>query len=1753
MAQLKDLLVMGPGRVIGDAFFGSKLMPTVDAAQDIGSSTVKWNNIYGSLKGNADTASYPLGFTSRSTPINQGTTVGTTLTQWNDSTGGWVGFRRDNPSGGETSMVINGRVYVAGGLKPVAAMESSNSMWGMLDPDGSNDVWIRTTSRGIRPFTNGTGDNANSSLGASDAYFATAYIKTIYGFLSGTADKANKAAATVTQYGVAYYSNSDGTFGSTNAGSATQALLGNSSGAPTFTSINTTLSHTAGNGSNANKLNVTVLGIAATEIEISKASTTAYGETILSTTLSSTDESSAATPKGVLAAIAGNSQLNVSSNQYGIAYFTDAAGTIDSTATPGANTALVGKTNAAPGFVSISPELTLTAGDGNNSPKLAVKVLGVTSDPVTITTASTSAYGTTKLSSSAGTTSGNTFTRNNVNTLAATPGMVWAAIDTLDVSEPTASGNSITFIAELKQVDGKIVTKKMTVRSASVDYSGVVDTGDQSFAGKKTFTGETVFSNNTTTTGVATFNGNVLLNSSTQADSLQAGSLVVSGNTSLVNNTTTSTILPSSNNAYNIGASGNKYATIYATNFDGTASKATAAAITTSANAIAYYTDGNGTFGSITSGSGALYATGTGAQPTFGTLPAQQGGTGQSEYAKYDILYASTTTALSRLAAGNAGQLLQTGNGNTAPKWVSPSTLSVAKAAGMTGSNLTQYGVVYIGETTNNSFSVTNAGSGTQALVGSSTGGPSFADISPSISQTTNTTSKQLELTISVLNTTSDALTLTNASTTVYGTTKLCNAHYSANTTRENSSALAATPGFVWGAIDTLTATDPTASGSSITFIAEITQANGIISPKKMTVRSADENNSGVVSTTDQIFAGDKSFLGATTFNNNTTTTGVATFNGNVNMNSSVTADSLQAGSLIVSGNTSLVNTTTTSTILPKGASINIGASGNKYGTIYAETFDGVAEKAKKSNNGSTLNAIAYYSDTSGTFNYISAGKGALYASGATQKASFGTLPADMGGTGIDQYTQYDILYASATNTLSVLNASTDGYVLITHGSTKAPEWVNPTSIGVDAAARTSNTITQYGVAYYSSSTGTFASTAAGSATTALIGTSDGGPTFASISPSITQQAVATSSASEKIQITVLGVTSDPLGFTLASTSVYGVTKLTNSTTSTSKALAITPNGVHAILNAMDVSDPSADGHALTFIDTISQTDGVISATKKTVQSASDTQAGVVDLYDQTFAGDKSFLGAVAISNNLTVSGETTINGNVHLNSSTDADSLQAGSLLVSGNTSLVNTTTTSTILPKQNDAINIGASGNKYHEIYASTFKGNVTGNLTGDLYGDIRNAKTTVYGDLVPNSNDAHSLGIAEDTSNNVLAQRWIVNASSIDATSIYVSGASNFDGAVIVYGTTTCWNDLTVTNGHQLKANNAVDSTSNTTGAILSAGGIYAGKKSYFADALLIANATAASTTKESSQLKVANTAGTDVAIELYRGALSNNKNSKRSWQIINSSGTLSFRTDYNTSGTQQTTYSNTIVSFSGTDAQVTFYGHLVPSATNTKTLGTSSIKWATVYARDIEAAGYVTIGSTLDVTGAATFSSTVAVTGATTLNNDLTVTGLTNFNGNVLMNSSAHADSFEAGSLLVTGNTSLTNTTTTSTLLPSSNAAYNIGAVGNTYLNVYASKFYGALEGNVTGNITGNAGSADQVKAKLSTAEKIYLLGTTNTLTSTAANAEMKGDSGVYVTQTVGEISAVRHSWNTSGTEKAYSYWNSSTESIDFMFV
>lgn len=289
-----------------------------------------------------------------------------------------------------------------------------------------------------------------------------------------------------------------------------------------------------------------------------------------------------------------------------------------------------------------------------------------------------------------------------------------------------------------------------------------------------------------------------------------------------------------------------------------------------------------------------------------------------------------------------------------------------------------------------------------------------------------------------------------------------------------------------------------------------------------------------------------------------------------------------------------------------------------------------------------------------------------------------------------------------------------------------------------------------------------------------------------------------------------------------------------------------------------------------------------------------------------------------------------------------------------------------------------------------------------------------------------------------------------------------------------------------------------------------------------------------------------------------------------------------------------------------------GDILPAADDTYYLGYDN---GTVRRWKIEATSIN--GTSSYISGAATFEGmtlfngtvscynnlivggnhTVTLNSPTTINSNLTTSGVATFNGNVVLNSSTTADSLTAGSLLVTGNTSLANTTSTSDILPSENNTKNIGSSSMKYANIYATTFNGALSGNVTGNVQGNVtgnvtgnltgnvngnvtgnvsgnvtgsltgnvtgnvtgnlyGTADYattVRAILSNTEKLYVLGTTTTLSSTGQNVSVKGDSGVYMTTTAGEISAVRHSWNTSGTEKAYSYWNNSTESIDFMFV
>ena len=78
---------------------------------------------------------------------------------------------------------------------------------------------------------------------------------------------------------------------------------------------------------------------------------------------------------------------------------------------------------------------------------------------------------------------------------------------------------------------------------------------------------------------------------------------------------------------------------------------------------------------------------------------------------------------------------------------------------------------------------------------------------------------------------------------------------------------------------------------------------------------------------------------------------------------------------------------------------------------------------------------------------------------------------------------------------------------------------------------------------------------------------------------------------------------------------------------------------------------------------------------------------------------------------------------------------------------------------------------------------------------------------------------------------------------------------------------------------------------------------------------------------------------------------------------------------------------------------------------------------------------------------------------------------------------------------------------------------------------------------------NTNTDVNVRHTLSTTTKFYVTGTTAATTSTG---EDNFDTGIYATMTAGELSAVRHSFNVSGAEKAYMYYNNTNQSIEFVF-
>ena len=98
-----------------------------------------------------------------------------------------------------------------------------------------------------------------------------------------------------------------------------------------------------------------------------------------------------------------------------------------------------------------------------------------------------------------------------------------------------------------------------------------------------------------------------------------------------------------------------------------------------------------------------------------------------------------------------------------------------------------------------------------------------------------------------------------------------------------------------------------------------------------------------------------------------------------------------------------------------------------------------------------TSNATLVGNNTS-EVKLIPSASGAYYAASANGEPQFGTLPVAQGGTGKTSWTQWGVVYASASTTLANTAAGTAGYPLIGAGSA-APAWYGGTVLTGTAAA----------------------------------------------------------------------------------------------------------------------------------------------------------------------------------------------------------------------------------------------------------------------------------------------------------------------------------------------------------------------------------------------------------------------------------------------------------------------------------------------------------------------------------------------------------------------------------------------------------------------------------------------------------------------------------------------------------------------------
>lgn len=123
------------GKLKGPLYFQSESLPNFSLQYLVGiqpfasGGELGWSSVTDVKVGSASsadaatTAAYPLGFSSREANGTWGNQTGSGITVWNDSSGGSIQFRQDNPVSGQLSLLIDGTVYVNEGSYPVLSTQ----------------------------------------------------------------------------------------------------------------------------------------------------------------------------------------------------------------------------------------------------------------------------------------------------------------------------------------------------------------------------------------------------------------------------------------------------------------------------------------------------------------------------------------------------------------------------------------------------------------------------------------------------------------------------------------------------------------------------------------------------------------------------------------------------------------------------------------------------------------------------------------------------------------------------------------------------------------------------------------------------------------------------------------------------------------------------------------------------------------------------------------------------------------------------------------------------------------------------------------------------------------------------------------------------------------------------------------------------------------------------------------------------------------------------------------------------------------------------------------------------------------------------------------------------------------------------------------------------------------------------------------------------------------------------------------------